>query len=89
MSNRNDFDWCPPRCPRCGSSSVREWGTISIGYGVAAISDDGEILNDESDVGQICIEGYADEHLICRECDYVGDDPREWIPRPNVVRPEN
>lgn len=84
-----DRSWHPPRCPKCGSSRVREWGTISIGYDVAAISDDGEILNDESDVGQTCSEGYEYEHLMCRECDYVGDDPQTWIPGADVVLGES
>lgn len=33
--------WHVPRCPKCGSRNVREWGTIYVGYDVIAISMDG------------------------------------------------
>jgi predicted nucleic-acid-binding Zn-ribbon protein len=80
--------WHRPRCPRCGSSNVRESGAISIGYNVSAISDDGDLENDDLG-GDPCYESYVFEHLMCRDCDYQDEDPTVWIPQPDVVLGES
>jgi hypothetical protein len=82
------MSWHRPRCPRCGSRNVREWGTLYIGYDVIAISDEGELRNDNGP-GDLCCDSYQYEHLQCRECDYQNDDPMPWIPQPDVVHGQN
>jgi predicted nucleic-acid-binding Zn-ribbon protein len=80
--------WYPPRCPKCGSWNVREWGTVYIGYDVTHVSDGGDLEVEES-AGDLCVEDYQYEDLMCRECDYQDEDPTAWIPRPDVLLGEN
>jgi hypothetical protein len=76
-----------PRCPNCGSSRVREWGTIYVGYDVM-IGEDGLIETDDSG-GELCFEAYEYDHVMCRECDHQDADPDAWVPRPDVILGEN
>jgi len=80
--------WHVPRCPKCGSRNLREWGTNYVGYDVIAISEDGDV-QDDGFGDEPCYESFEYDNLMCRDCDHQDEDPKAWIPQPDVLSARN
>ena len=72
-------EYAEPRCPRCGSSQVREWDLVPVPYDLAGIAADGT-LDAEGGSESPAWDGCEFEELRCRDCDYASADVGEFRP---------
>lgn len=84
-----------PICPHCGSSSIREWGSVEVSYEVESIeiTADGQVECVQADEpSDTAWDSYTSDSYMCRNCDATLTEEQMVevaLAKPHVVMLEN
>jgi hypothetical protein len=93
MTSQDPAERAKPRCPRCGSSDVREWDLVPVPYVATELARDrrGQVRVADTDEAGLppAWDAGRFESLMCNACEYESSDCAEFFPEPAVVLGEN